>query len=489
MNYCFNVLRSGHLLYFVNDFKYGLKDLISLIIQCVNHERFAASWGIKCSLPLQQLLILEMKLKNSISDRRGFAEFVIFLVLQCFVESVGLKASGQPLILISADGFRWDYFNNANLTPNLHFIARTGVQAKFIRSAFTTTTYPNHYTMVTGLYPESHGIVSNYMYDPKFKARFNIKTIDPSWWKAEPLWTTNQEQGGKSGVIYWPGYHVKIQGHSPLLSVDTPSANTDIGNATGKIYSYKKRVDTALKWLEMKKPPNLIALYFEEPDESGHEFGPESKKLWKVIKRVDSTVGYLIHGLHSRNLLNRVNIIVTSDHGMTTISSKRQIYLDNYVDPKTYDIWDASTNFMINPRKGKLDYVYQSLQRVPHLKAYRKKDIPVEFHYKHSRRITPILAMPNQGWTINTTKTHLGFSGQWEHGNHGFSNQEMDMHALFVARGPAFRTGYKAKPFDNVNLYSLLCKVLGVRPRANNGTLKATKCMLKPAFLRESGSS
>lgn len=417
-------------------------------------------------------------------------DFYIVLILQYFYLSEELRANpcGQTLIMVSVDGFRWDYLtlNNAELTPNLHFIARTGVKAKFTRSAFTTTTYPNHYTMVTGLYPESHGIVSNYMYDPEFKARFDLKTTDPRWWKAEPLWITNQKAGHISGVIYWPGYHVKIQSHSPLLTVNTPSANTDIGNTTGRIYSYKKRVDTVLHWLERNSPPNFIALYFEEPDESGHKFGPESKKLWKVIKMVDNTIGYLIRELRDRKLLDRVNLIVTSDHGMTTISSKRQIYLDRYVDPNSYELWDASTNFMIDPRKDKFNYVYSSLQKVPHLKAYNKSEIPTAFHYKHSRRLSPILAMPDLGWTINTTKTSLKVSGLWEGGNHGYSNQELDMHALFVARGPAFRSGYNANAFDNINLYSLLCKVLGVKPRPNNGTLAATEYMLKPEFLSKS---
>ena len=416
--------------------------------------------------------------------------FHIALLLRHFdaTEEQKPNSCGQSLILVSLDGFRWDYlkFNNSVLTPNLHFISKTGVEAKFVRSAFTTTTYPNHYTMVTGLYPETHGIVSNYMYDPKFKTRFDMKTTDPRWWKAEPLWITNQKQGKISGVVYWPGYHVKIRGHLPLLSVDTPSANTDIGNTTGRIYSYKKRVDTVLRWLGRKRPPNFIALYFEEPDESGHKFGPESTKLWEVIKMVDETIGYLVKRINDQNLLECVNLIVTSDHGMTKISSKRQIYLDKHVDPSSYDIWDASTNFMINPHRGKLHYVYKSLKKVPHLNAYYTRDIPNTFHYKNNRRLTRIYAMPHLGWTINTTKAHLRFSGNWEGGNHGFSNQEKDMHALFVARGPAFKTGYKADAFDNIDLYSLLCRILGVTPRPNNGTLQVTKCMLKPDFLSKS---
>ena len=199
----------------------------------------------------------------------------------------------QPVLLISLDGFSWNYMSKAN-TPNLDYIVKTGVKAKFLRSAFPTTTYPNHVTMVTGLYPESHGIIANYMYDPVLKERFNIYNTDPKWWStfgAEPLWITNQNQGGRSGVIHWPGYNVAFKGEYATLRVKTPSFNIDLRNETGRVITYEKRIDVVMKWFSSDKPPNFVALYFEEPDEEGHRFGPNSKEIKKKIEKLDSTVG------------------------------------------------------------------------------------------------------------------------------------------------------------------------------------------------------
>ena len=385
---------------------------------------------------------------------------------------------GQPLLLISFDGFRWDYRERAD-TPYLDYLVKTGAHAPYVRSVFPTTTYPNHYTMVTGLYPENHGIVSNYMYDPVYKARFNVKTTDPRWWNgAEPLWVTNQRQGGRSGVLYWPGYNVKIRGIYPSLSTATPSANIDYANKTGKVYSFQKRIDVVIKWLIDKRPPNFVALYFEEPDMTCHKFGSKPRKIRQAIRRLDRTIGYLITKLHSHNRINRLNIIVTADHGMTKISHKRQIYLDKYLDPDSYDIADSAV-MTISPRKGKLGFVYKNLTRVPHLMVYLKEEAPTFLHYSHNRRIAPVLAIAEDGWMVNSTKLHSRFSGEWEGLTHGFCNRDKAMNAFFVAWGPAFRAGSKAKPFENVNLYAMMCKILGIKPQQNNGSLKATASILE----------
>ncbi|EDO35535.1 predicted protein, partial [Nematostella vectensis] len=383
----------------------------------------------------------------------------------------GTKELKQTVLLISLDGFRWDYMSKAS-TPNLDFLVKTGSKAKFIRSVFPTTTYPNHFSLVTGLYPENHGIVANYMYDPVYRGRFNISVTNTTWWSefgAKPIWTSNEEQGGKSGVLYWPGYNVKFGGRYPTLDVLTPSGNIDIGNQTGRVMSFDKRVQTVVKWFSDERPPNFVALYFEEPDETGHKFGPDSEEVRDEIARLDGIIGKLITKLSSKELLDKINIIVTTDHGMTNTSTDKLINLNDYLDPDEYDIWDASTNIMISPRKGKLQELYTKAKKIPHSTIYKKKDIPPYLHFGHNRRIPELFLLIEEGWTVK--RWPIGIKPKVPRGNHGYDTQYRDMGGFLVARGPVFRTGHTVGGFDNVHLYPLLCSVLGIQPRPSNGSI------------------
>lgn len=418
----------------------------------------------------------------------AYKSFLIQLCFVClFVSVLGITVGRkQPVLLISLDGFGWDYMSKAN-TPNLDYIVKTGVQAEFLRSSFPTTTYPNHYTMVTGLYPESHGIIANYMYDPKLDKRFNIYNTDPEWWSAfgaEPLWITNQDQGGKSGVIHWPGYNVAFNGEYANLRVKSPSFNIDLRNETGRVISYEKRIDVLIKWLSSDKPPNFVALYFEEPDEEGHRFGPNSKEIKKKIEELDQTIGLILDGLREIGKLDSINIMLTSDHGMTEMSPSRRIFFDKYVDTTTFDIWDASTNLMISPKKGHKQSVYNEFKKLekkkPHIKVYWKQEIPDFLHLKNSRRVPEIFVLTDLGWALANSKQTYFYKG-----NHGFSQDHKDMAGFFVGRGPAFRQGYTRKGFNNTHLYPLMCRLLGVDPKPNNGSLNAIKDMLKNSFLND----
>ncbi|KXJ29212.1 Ectonucleotide pyrophosphatase/phosphodiesterase family member 5 [Exaiptasia diaphana] len=391
----------------------------------------------------------------------------------------------QQVLLISLDGFRWDYMSKTS-TPNLDYIVNTGVKAEFLRSAFPTTTYPNHITMVTGLYPESHGIIGNYMYDPKLRKRFDIYNTDPEWWhNAVPLWITNQNQGGRSGVIHWPGYNVPFNGEYADLKVDSPSYNIDLRNESGGVINYQERIDRLMEWFTCENPPNFVALYFEEPDDTGHLYGPNSPEIKKKIEKLDDTIGLILDRFRENSMLDSVNIIITSDHGMTEMSPFRRIFFDEYVDLNTFDIWDSSTNLMISPKKGHKKRVYRAFKqlerKIPHIKVYRKKDIPDFLHLKHNRRVPKIFVLADLGWALVKTDQKYFYKG-----NHGFSTEHKSMGGLFIGRGPAFREGYTREGLDNVHLYPLMCHLLGVHPRPNNGSLDETKDLLKPAFFERS---
>lgn len=222
----------------------------------------------------------------------------IFIFLELFGSYVAHFSRDPTVLLISFDGFRWDYMDKTR-TENLDFVVRSGVKAKYMENTFVTKTFPNHFTIVTGLYEESHGIVANTMYDPVFKSWFHIGNNETRWWNGgEPLWVTNQKAGKKSGTVFWPGADVKIRGQYPTYYL---KYNHNL--------SYKARVDKVIELLSMKNPPTFLTLYLDEPDHSGHQHGPDSKEVVAAIERVDNTTGYLINKLKSKGLLDEVKSV------------------------------------------------------------------------------------------------------------------------------------------------------------------------------------
>ena len=254
----------------------------------------------------------------------------------------------KPLVLfITFDGFRWDYFRRTS-TPNFDRLVKHGTQAEYIYEAYMTKTLPGHYTLATGLYQESHGIVSNFMYDPELDMDgiFHTKSeavFNSDWWDAgEPIWVTNQRQGGQSGVINYPGFYTKIRGMYPTYRLTQYDKNVP----------YRDRVDTIIA-LFVNGSINLGVIYFEEPDPSGHLYGPESPLMLPVIKECDETVGYLIRKLQSNGLLDKVNLVITSDHGMSEVSEDKIIYLEDFIDLNCCKIVEDSPAVMLWPVNGK----------------------------------------------------------------------------------------------------------------------------------------
>lgn len=260
------------------------------------------------------------------------------------------------ILLVSMDGFRYDYLDLAHRfnvqTPNFDRLIAEGITVKKpgLTNVFITKTLPNHYSLVTGLYAESHGIVANTFYDPVFKEEFNVNTAtDIKWWngtgteKVEPIWVTNEVAGNHrlSGVYFWPGGDV--MGQHPKY----------FASPFNKSIPFETRIDTMINWFTQSVDPVCFgALYFGEPDESGHIFGPESIEIAKVVGRLDQSVGHLIEVLEAKQLLNDLNIILTSDHGMQQLNDVDIIYLDDYVDPSLYSAYAGSPVLHILPQEG-----------------------------------------------------------------------------------------------------------------------------------------
>lgn len=373
------------------------------------------------------------------------------------------------VILISIDGFRYDYLEKYS-APNLQHLAASGVQAAALLPCFPTYTFPNHYTIVTGLYPAHHGIVANEMYDPSFDATFVYKdqvATEGRWWGGEPIWVTAGKQGQKTASMFWVGAAVPIKGMRP-----------DHWEPFDAKVSPAERVDKILGWLDLpaEQRPTFSALYFDQVDHGGHEGGPDSPQVREAIAKVDAAIGRLLDGLRQRGIEDRVNIIVVSDHGMAATSPERLIFLDDYADLSRDRVPARGPLFTVWPAKGEADTVLAQLRRVPHLRVYRRENVPARWHYSGNVRITPIIALADEGWTV-TTHEYLK-SHDFSKGQHGYDNNLRSMQAVFIAHGPAFKAGTTLPAFSNLDVYELMAYLLHLKPAPNDGTLKVFRPVL-----------
>ena len=385
-------------------------------------------------------------------------------------------AASPIVFLISFDGFRWDY-PELHGAPTLLALAREGVRAESLAPSFPSKTYPNHYTLVTGLRPEHHGIVANTMWDPQWQTTFSLAdrsaVEDGRWWEGEPIWAGAERQGLVTASSYWPGSEAAIGGIRPTYWGRYDATIPD-----------EQRVDQALAWLDMPvgKRPRLITLYFAEPDGSGHASGPASPQAAAAVAHVDAMLARLRAGVTARGLEGAVDWIVVSDHGMTDVSPEKTIVLEDYVDIAAVAIDDLSVFGLLRPRPGTEDAMLRSLTGVhPHLHAARKSAMPERLHYRAHRRIPEIVVWADAGWTIYATRTARAEAiarRDFARGAHGYDPAERDMHGVFVAAGPSFKKGITTPPLDNVDVYPLLARLIGISPAPNDGNPAATAAML-----------
>jgi predicted AlkP superfamily pyrophosphatase or phosphodiesterase len=407
---------------------------------------------------------------------RLFASFqlwVIALLIGGWV-LLGAAFQGQPrpiLILISFDGWRWDYMDRADV-PNLKALARRGIRSRGLIPSFPSKTFPNHYTLVTGLYPDHHGIISNNMWDPVIGERFTMSAgtaTDPRWWAGEPLWVTAIRQGQRASAMFWPGSEVQIDGIRPTDW--KPFADN---------FPNRDRVAQVLTWLSLPEAerPSFMTLYFSDVDDAGHTYGPDARKTLDAAEKLDVELGTLLAGIEARGLTGRTTVIATADHGMSQQAVNRKIFIDDYVDPATIDVIDWSPVLQVRPTTGSVDDLYRRLRgKHPALRVYRKSELPAALHYGTHPRIAPIVALADDGWAITTharfepRKNERSQSG----GEHGYDPRNRSMHALFVAAGPTLRRGLTVAPFENVHVYEFLCGILGLKPARNDGSAAVTK--------------
>lgn len=421
---------------------------------------------------------------NMLIEKLTFALLSLNAFVLVFVSSASRNRS--TVILLGLDGFRWDFMSKAN-TPNMDSIVKTGVKAPFVKSVFPTVTMPNLYTIVTGLYPESHGIIANEMFDPVFRATFDSSNNESRWWNGgEPVWVTNQKQGHKSGTCFWPGYDVVIRGYFPSFSSNGTRYNKPFVYPYANAMPAKERIDMTIEWLTGEDPPTFVALYFLDTDTAGHRYAPDSPEVKATIRNFDANVtGYLIKQLRQADLLDEVNIIVTSDHGMLAYNTSNFVNFDDFVNASTYRAWSGNKAFFtIQPLPGNETYVYESLKkeqnRTQLFEVYKREDVPDSLHFKHNRRIGSIVGLMKKGWYIRSS--NLPEPRQPDgviRGDHGYSNAIEDMNPFFIARGPAFKENLISEPFELTDIYPLICKILGIEPAPHNGSLSRVKQLLR----------
>jgi len=382
------------------------------------------------------------------------------------------KSFGPTLILVSFDGCRYDYPNLSN-TPALDEIEAGGIKADGLKTSFPSKTFPNHLSIVTGLFPENHGIIANRIYDDTTGESYTLGNGAPTqskWYQGEPIWVTAERQGLKTAPFFWPGSEAEINGYRPTYY-----------RAYDHDLSYEKRVTQILDWLDLsgEKRPQFLSLYFDEPDHSGHVYGPASTQAIAALENVDKQLVDLLNGIKSRQLEDKVNIMVVSDHGMTSLSREKVVFLDDYIDMEDVLIVDNSPVVAIRPDHGKTEAVYQQLKDVhPHMQVYRKEEVPDKYHYNDHKFIQPIIGILDLGWSATTHdyfNSHPNYPGK---GTHGFDPDYQDMNAIFYAKGPAFKKGVQLPVIQNIHLYELMCAVLKIDPAPNDGNLGEVKVVL-----------
>ncbi|KAF4796271.1 ectonucleotide pyrophosphatase/phosphodiesterase family member 3 [Turdus rufiventris] len=391
-----------------------------------------------------------------------------------------------PLILFSMDGFRAEYLETwSSLLPNIGKFKTCGTHSKYMRAVYPTKTFPNHYTIVTGLYPESHGIIDNNMYDVDLNAHFSLsgeEKFKPAWWKGQPVWLTAMYQNLKAGTFFWPGSDVPIEGTYPTLY-----------NIYNGSVPYEERISGILKWLDNAQPerPDIYTLYIEEPDSSGHSFGPVSAGVIKALQAADQALGMLMDGLKQRNLHKCVNLIVVADHGMEKTYCSQLEYMTNYFKEVNFCIyagpaariraWNVPEDYFTFDSKG----IVQNLtcRRSPqHFKPYLTPDLPKRFHYANNRRIDKVHLLVDRQWLAVRDENYTFCDG----GNHGYNNEFKSMEAIFLAYGPSFKDKTEVDAFENIEVYNLMCDLLRISPAENNGTHGSLNHLLKKPFYNPS---
>jgi predicted AlkP superfamily pyrophosphatase or phosphodiesterase len=375
------------------------------------------------------------------------------------------------VVLVSLDGFRYDYPRRYGATHLLQLGFKGASAPEGMFPAYPSLTFPNHISIITGLYPEHHGIVANSFWDPAREQTYvysqTQSNSDGSWYSGTPLWVLAEQQGMRSACLFWPGSEAEIQGKRPSYYLRFDEKLDD-----------EKRVDQVVAWLKLPPElrPHFITLYYSNVDHAGHNYGPDSDEVRAAVHHVDAMVGDLVTKMAPLHL--PVDLVVVADHGMVTLQGG-PVTLSDFADLSDFhtegallypkpdaDVQEAYEEFLAHPD--------------PRFKVYRRADMPAYLHFDANSREGDPVIVPNGPFSLRAHASSSDESAKNHRGGHGFNPRTMpEMKAIFFAAGPDVRPGVQLKPFENVNIYPFIAEILGLEPPAVDGTLDVLRPALK----------
>jgi len=381
--------------------------------------------------------------------------------------NLAIQQAKHYVVLVSLDGFRYDYGQEYG-TPHLDEMGRDGASTPTgMLPSYPSITFPNHYTLVTGLRPEHHGIIGMEFTDPDRKATYLFSDSkingDGSWYQGTPLWVLAEQQGMRSACFFWPGSEADIDAVRPTFYLHFDDTVDD-----------KKRIDQIAEWLKLPpdQRPHFITLYYSNVDHAGHRFGPDSPETRDAVHHVDDLIGQLRDTLKASGL--PVDLIVTADHGMIKLDPK-PVVLDTFAN---LDHFKTAGPFLYADTEADAEKAYEEFRAHPdpRFTVYRRLDVPKGLHYNTSAREGDPVAIPNGAYSLYPHAP----SRPPNIGSHGFDPHTMpEMKAIFFAEGPDIKAGVKLPSFDNIDVYPFIAKLLGLEIPPIDGELKPLEPALK----------
>ncbi|TKY60784.1 Venom phosphodiesterase 2 [Spatholobus suberectus] len=393
------------------------------------------------------------------------------------------KLKRPVVLLVSSDGFRFGY-QFKTPTPHISRLIANGTEAETgLIPVFPSLTFPNHYSIATGLYPAYHGIINNHFMDPLSGEAFYMGSHDPKWWLGEPLWETVVKNGLKAATYFWPGSEVNKGPWACPVNY--------CRQYNGSV-SFEDRVDAVLGYFDLPSDeiPDFMTLYFEDPDHQGHKVGADDPEITEAVARIDSMMGRLIRGLEERGVFEDVSVIMVGDHGMVGTCDEKLIFLDDlapWIDVHADWVVTHTPVLAIRPPSGydpahvvaKMNEGLSSgkVENGKFLRVYLKEDLPSRLHYTASDRIPPIIGLIQEGFKVEQKKTKHQECG----GSHGYDNAVFSMRTIFIGHGPQFARGRKIPSFENVEIYNLVTSILKMKGAPNNGSASFAESVLLSA--------